>query len=107
MGMRLRILVSTGAIMIVGALSIQTTHGRLSITTKESRLASPRPQRLTSTGAEQDYPSLALQGEDVYLVYVEFKEGSRPARSWPGATSREFQDLDSLARQTGGDQVMM
>ncbi len=61
--------------------------------------------QLTSSAEEEDFPSMAQSGDDVYLAYTRFVHGDRTLAQTQG-TKQVITDFAFLARPTGGDQVL-
>ncbi|MBI3208640.1 MAG: hypothetical protein HYZ37_07040 [Candidatus Solibacter usitatus] len=99
---------------------VKTAQGNFSFTAKEIGFGVEKPflngkaavdrvpttTRLTQSGDEQDFPSIANSADAVYVSYVEFLQGDRSndGRQQLDAPPANF---DSLARPAGGDQVML
>jgi hypothetical protein len=62
--------------------------------------------QLTSSTEEEDFPSMARSGDDVYLAYTEFVHGDRSLALGTG-TAQPIIDFAFLARPAGGDQVLL
>ena len=62
--------------------------------------------QLSSSQEEEDFPSMAQSGDDVYLTYTEFVYGDRTQASGQG-TSQPITNFAFLARPAGGDQVLL
>ncbi len=62
--------------------------------------------QLTSSAEEEDFPSMARSGDDVYLTYTEFVHGDRSLAVGTG-TTQPITDFSFLARKAGGDQVLL
>jgi hypothetical protein len=62
--------------------------------------------QLSSSSEEQDFPSMARSGDDIYLAYTEFVHGDRSLAQSTG-TSQAITDFSFLARPAGGDQVLL
>jgi hypothetical protein len=62
--------------------------------------------QLTTSTEEEDFPSMARSGDDVYLVYTEFVHGNR-AQATGQSTTTAITDFSFLARPAGGDQVLL
>jgi hypothetical protein len=62
--------------------------------------------QLTSSTEEEDFPSMAQSGDDVYLAYTEFVHGDRSLAVGQG-TGQPITDFSFLARPAGGDQVLL
>ena len=62
--------------------------------------------QLTSSTEEEDFPSMAQSGDDVYLTYTEFVHGDRSVATGT-ATTQPITDFSFLARPAGGDQVFL
>jgi hypothetical protein len=62
--------------------------------------------QLSSSNEEEDFPSMAQSGDDVYLAYTEFVHGDRTLAQ-ATSTSQPITDFSFLARPAGGDQVFL
>jgi hypothetical protein len=62
--------------------------------------------QLTSSIEEEDFPTMAQSGDDVYLAYTEFVHGDRSLATGQG-TAQTITDFAFLARPAGGDQVLL
>jgi hypothetical protein len=62
--------------------------------------------QLTNSAEEEDFPSMAQSGDDIYLTYTEFVHGDRSLAVGTG-TTQPITDFTFLGRPTGGDQVFM
>ena len=62
--------------------------------------------QLSSSTEEEDFPSMAQSGDDVYLAYTEFVHGDRSVATG-GSTAQPITDFSFLARPAGGDQVLL
>ena len=62
--------------------------------------------QLSSSAEEEDFPSMAQSGDDIYLTYTEFVHGDRSVATGTG-TSQPITDFSFLARPAGGDQVFL
>ena len=62
--------------------------------------------QLSSSAEEEDFPSMAQSGDDVYLAYTEFVHGDRSVATGQG-TAQLITDFSFLARPAGGDQVLL
>jgi hypothetical protein len=62
--------------------------------------------QLSSSTEEEDFPSMAQSGDDVYLTYTEFVHGDRTVATGTG-TSQTITDFSFLSRPAGGDQVFL
>lgn len=62
--------------------------------------------QLTSSTEEEDFPSMAQSGDDVYLAYTEFVHGDRSLATGT-STTQPITDFSFLARPAGGDQVLL
>jgi len=62
--------------------------------------------QLSSSTEEEDFPSMAQSGDDVYLAYTEFVHGDRSLAVGQG-TTQPITDFSFLARPAGGDQVLL
>lgn len=63
-------------------------------------------QLTTSSGSDDDFPSMAQSGDDVYLAYTEFTHGD-PSKAVTQSSGQPITDFSFLARPTGGDQVLL
>jgi hypothetical protein len=63
------------------------------------------PFQVTSSNEEQDFPSMAQSGDDVYLVYTQFVHGDRSLAVGTNTTTT-IADFAFLARPAGGDQIL-
>ncbi len=61
---------------------------------------------LTDSAEEQDLPATAVNGDTVYMAYVEFTHGDRGQR-WRRQLQSEPDSFDPLARPAGGDRVWL
>ncbi len=61
---------------------------------------------LTDSVEEQDLPATAVDGDTVYMAYVEFTHGDRGQR-WRRQLQSEPESFDPLARPVGGDRVWL
>jgi hypothetical protein len=64
------------------------------------------PFQLTSSEEEEDFPSMAQSGDDVYLTYTRFVHGDR-SQAQPLDITTAITDFSFLARPTGMDQVLL
>ena len=64
------------------------------------------PLQLTSSIEDEDFPSMAQSGDDVYLVYTEFVHGDR-SQATALSTKTTITNFAFLARPAGGDQVFL
>ncbi len=62
--------------------------------------------QLTSSAEEEDFPSMAGAGDDVYLAYTEFVHGERSLAVGQGSP-QPITDFAFLARPAGGDQLLL
>src|SRR5580700_958514 len=58
------------------------------------------PVQLSNSAEEEDFPSMAQAGDDVYLAYTEFVHGDRSLAQSQG-TSKPITDFSFLARPAG------
>jgi hypothetical protein len=58
--------------------------------------------QLTTSNEEEDFPSMAQSGDDVYLAYTEFVHGDR-TQATGSSTTQTITDFGFLARPAGGD----
>jgi len=78
-----------------------------------AEIAMPAPQngapamvQLTSSTEEQDYPSIAQDGDAVYVSYVEFVHSNRSQEKRKKMDTAPM-DFDDYARPAGGDRVFL
>jgi hypothetical protein len=64
------------------------------------------PLQLTSSAEEEDYPSMAQSGDDVYLAYTRFVHGDR-SQAQLLTTKTTITDFSFLSRPTGFDQIFL
>ncbi len=64
------------------------------------------PFQLTTSDEEEDFPSMAQSGDDVYLAYTRFVHGDRSLAQSLG-TKTPITNFSFLARPTGMDQVLL
>jgi hypothetical protein len=62
--------------------------------------------QLTNSTEEEDFPSMAQSGDDVYMAYTEFVHGDR-TQAVSQTTSTPITDFTFLGRPAGGDQVLL
>ncbi|HEV3333442.1 MAG TPA: hypothetical protein VG096_20805 [Bryobacteraceae bacterium] len=62
--------------------------------------------QLTNSPEEEDFPSVAQSGDDIYLTYTEFTHGDR-SLALGQSISTPITDFSFLARPAGGDQVLL
>lgn len=112
------LIVTTGPAPVT--LNVQTTQGNFTFSSQSvsfggsqsflggRALVAPTAYalQLTSSEEEEDFPSTAQSGDDVYLAYTRFVHGDRTlAQSL--STKTAITDFAFLARPTGGDQVLL
>jgi len=100
--------------------NVTTTQGNFTFTSQELPFGTTRTFlngralvaqtgaqfQLTSSTEEEDFPSMARSGDDIYLAYTEFVHGDRSLAVGQG-TSQPITDFSFLARPAGGDQVLL
>jgi hypothetical protein len=64
------------------------------------------PLQLTTSNEDQDFPSMAQSGDDVYLTYTEFTHGDR-SQATALSTKTTITDFTPLSRPVGGEQVLL
>jgi hypothetical protein len=64
------------------------------------------PFQLTTSEEDEDFPSMAQSGDDIYLTYTRFVHGDRSQAVGLG-TKTPITDFSFLSRPTGGDQVLL
>ena len=62
--------------------------------------------QLTTSNEEEDFPSMAQSGDDVYLAYTEFVHGDR-SQAVGISTKQTITDFTPYARPAGGDQILL
>ncbi len=101
-------------------IDITTAQGNFNFSSSEISFGSSKPFlngrvlvaqtgaqfQLTSSAEEEDFPSMAKSGDDVYLAYTEFVHGDRSLAVATG-TQKAITDFSFLARAAGGDQVLL
>ena len=85
-------------------ISFGVTKSFLSGSAKVAQTAAPL--QLTTSNEEEDFPSMAQSGDDVYLAYTEFVHGDR-SQAVGLNTTTAITNFTSLARPAGGDQVLL
>jgi hypothetical protein len=99
--------------------AVKTTQGNFSFSTADVPFGSSKPflggsalvaqtaapLQLTNSEEEEDFPSMAQSGDDVYLAYTRFVHGQRSLAEPQGITA-PITNFQSLARPTGFDQVL-
>jgi len=64
------------------------------------------PLQLTTSNEEEDFPSMAQSGDDLYLAYTEFTHGDRSQAAGLG-TQTTITNFAPFSRPVGGEQVLM
>ena len=64
------------------------------------------PLQLTTSNEEEDFPSMAQSGDDVFLAYTEFTHGDRTQAVGLG-TSTTITNFAPYSRPVGGEQVLL
>jgi len=120
------LLQENGVIVTVAAangpvtFNVQTTQGNFSFSSTDVSFGASKsflngralvaltgsPTQLTSTNEEEDFPSMAQSGDDVYLAYTRFVHGDR-SQAQAITTKTTITDFSFLSRPTGGDQVLL
>jgi hypothetical protein len=62
--------------------------------------------QLTTSNEEEDFPSMAQSGDDVYLAYTEFVHGDR-TKAVGLSTKQTVTDFTPYSRPAGGDQILL
>ncbi len=62
--------------------------------------------QLTTSNEEEDFPSMAQSGDDVYLAYTEFVHGDR-SQATSLSTKTTITDFTPFNRPAGGDQILL
>jgi hypothetical protein len=116
----------TGVIVNVAASATPTTfdvttpHGGFSFSSKDVPFGTSvpflagravvaqtaAPFQLTSSLEEEDFPSMAQSGDDVYLAYTRFVHGDR-SLAQALSVKTAITDFTFLARPTGFDQILL
>ena len=81
-----------------------TTASFITDQVQVTQTGSPLP--LTSSIEDEDFPSMAQSGDDVYLAYTRYVHGDRTLAQGVN-TKTTITDFSFLARATGGDQVLL
>ena len=114
------IIVTISALTAAVTFNVRTTQGNFSFSSQDvpfgvnklflggRALAAQTgaPLQLTSSNEEEDFPSMAQSGDDVYLTYTRFVHGDRSLAQALG-TKQPITDFSFLARPTGGDQILL
>jgi hypothetical protein len=120
-GIIVTIAAPTGAV----TFNVQTAQGNFSFTSTEVPFGTTKylmkatagfysvhisqtaaPFQLTTSNEEEDFPSMAQSGDDVYLAYTEFVHGDRSQEVALG-TKTTITDFTPYSRPVGGDQVLL
>ena len=64
------------------------------------------PLQLTTSNEDEDFPSMAQSGDDIYLTYTEFVHGDR-SQALGLSTRQTITDFTPLNRPAGGDQILL
>jgi hypothetical protein len=64
------------------------------------------PLQLTTSIQEEDFPSMAQSGDDIYLAYTEFTH-SDPSQAVGLSTTTTITNFAPFARPVGGEQVLL
>ena len=64
------------------------------------------PLQLTNSNEDEDFPAMAVRGDDMYLAYTQFVHGDR-SQAAGISTSKAITDFAFLGRPAGGDQVLL
>jgi hypothetical protein len=114
------VIVTVSAATAPVTFAVQTPHGNFTFSSQDVPFGVSKtflagralaaqtgaPFQLTSSEEEEDFPSMAQSGDDVYLTYTRFVHGDRSLAQAQG-TKTTFTDFTFLARPTGGDQVLL
>jgi len=66
------------------------------------------PLQLTTSIEEEDFPSMAQSGDDIYLAYTEFTHGDRSKAYGTGLGNvPALTDFSPFSRPVGGEQVLL
>jgi hypothetical protein len=102
------------------AFDVKTTQGTFSFSSQDvpfgvtklflagkARAAqTAAPLQLTATEEDEDFPSMAQSGDDIYLAYTRFVHGDR-SQALSTSTKQPLANFAFLSRPTGGDQVLL
>jgi hypothetical protein len=114
------VIVTIPAVNGTVTFAVTTTHGNFSFNSQEVAFGASKTflggralaaetgaaLQLTSSNEEEDFPSMAQSGDDVYLVYTRFVHGQR-SLAVAQSTTTPITNFAFLARPTGFDQVLM
>jgi len=114
------VIVTVSASTAPVTFDVQTPHGNFSFSSQDVPFGVSKtflagralaaqtgaPLQLTSTEEEEDFPSMAQSGDDVYLTYTRFVHGDR-SLAQTQTTKTTITDFTFLSRPTGGDQVLL
>ena len=114
------IIVTIAAASTPVAFEVKTTQGNFGFSSQDVPLGTRKlflggkalaaqtgaSLQLTSTNEEEDFPSMAQSGDDVYLAYTRFVHGDRSLAQSVG-TRQPITDFSFLARPAGGDQILL
>jgi len=114
------VIVTTSAATGPVTFDVKTTQGNFSFSSQDVAFGTsktflngralaaqtPASLQLTSSPEEEDFPSMAQSGDDVYLAYTRFVHGDR-SQAQLQSTKQVITDFGFLARPAGGDQVFL
>ncbi len=115
-GLIVKISAATGPV----TFNVSTTQGDFSFSSQDLPFGTSRSflngralvaqtgaqYQLTTSAEEEDFPSMARSGDDIYLAYTEFVHGDR-SLAQPIGISQPITDFAFLGRPAGGDQVLL
>src|SRR5579863_8651745 len=81
---------------------MKTAQGSYSVHVSQTAAA----LQLTTSSEEEDFPSTAQSGDDVYMTYTEFVHGDR-TQAVGLSTKQTITDFTPYSRPAGGDQILL
>jgi hypothetical protein len=81
---------------------MKTPQGSYSVHVSQTAAA----LQLTASNEEEDFPSMAQSGDDVFLTYTEFVHGNR-SQAVGLSTKQTITDFTPYNRPAGGDQIFL
>ena len=114
------VIVTIAAPSAAVAFEVRTTQGNFSFSTQDVPFGVSKkflggralaaqtgsPLQLTSLIEEEDFPSMAQSGDDVYLAYTQFVHGDR-SQARGLQTKQTITDFTPYTRKAGGDQLFL
>ena len=112
------VIVTTTASTFPVTFNVTTTQGNFTFSSADVRFGTSKKflngralgaqtgagLQLTSSNEEEDFPSMAQSGDDIYLAYTQFVHGDR-GLAQALQVKQPITDFSFLARPAGGDQV--